>query len=36
MSKIKFNYQTPLYFKCSDGINLFAYCRKENFILNNN
>ena len=36
ISKIKFNNQAPSYCECSDGINLFAYCRKENCILNNN
>ena len=36
ISKINFNNQAPSYCECSDGINLFAYCRKENCILNNN
>ena len=36
ISKIKFNNKAPSYCECSDGINLFAYCRKENCILNNN
>ena len=36
ISKISFNQNAPTYCECSDGINLFAYCRNTNCQLFNN
>ena len=35
ISKIKFNENAPKYCECSDGINLFAYCRNKECSINN-